>query len=326
VPRRNIFLNGHPAYQLFDPPYRDYFATRTELASRYNLDPRKRWIFFPENYNWAFYKDWRLDEFQQSAGLERAHLDAMVAFTRDSFTQVMRWCHALAQCHEVELIIRPRPLTPLEDFRTAMLQIVPDIPPAVHLSKAESVREWILASDLVVSSYSTSLIEAGVAGKPAFMAEPSPLPNVLEVEWQQYVPRLRTQPEFEAACRGATTDTHPNRIGTWARTTMMSRGDAIANLARFLADVRQGRAAKPPRARYGSLTFKKKHRWMPDWVWFQQHRRQGWAKRRAQPEDISPFYEMDRFQASDLEARVRRWGLVLGGDAGPERAAAHPSQ
>ena len=326
VPRRNIFLNGHPAYKLFDPPYRAYFATRNELASRYGLDTHKRWIFFPENYNWAFYQNWRLDEFQQAGGLERAHLDAMVRFTRESFTQVMRWCHALALSNDVELIIRPRPLTPLDDFRAAMLQVVPDLPPAIHITKAESVREWILASEVVVSSYSTSLIEAGVAGKPAFMAEPCPLPEVLMVDWQQSVPRLRTLAEFEAACRSATTSTHHNQVGLWARTTMLSRGDPIANLARFLADVHLGRVARPPRPGYGSLTFKKERAWVPDWIWFQQQRRAGYEQRRAQPQDISPFYEMDRFQPHEIEARVQRWGQFLGSDTMPDHSAARGLQ
>jgi hypothetical protein len=35
---KNIFLNGQPAYTLYDEPYRGYFPSRVELAERLRLD------------------------------------------------------------------------------------------------------------------------------------------------------------------------------------------------------------------------------------------------------------------------------------------------
>jgi hypothetical protein len=68
-----------------------------------------------------------------------------------------------------EPILRPRLITPLEDFVAAVRRVVPDIPSRMHISEPGTVREWIMASDVTVSSHSTSLIEAAVARKPAFM-------------------------------------------------------------------------------------------------------------------------------------------------------------
>jgi hypothetical protein len=58
-----ILCNGQPAYKLYDEPYRRYFPAREQLARRYALDTEKRWVFFPENYNWAFYSDAMLTRF-----------------------------------------------------------------------------------------------------------------------------------------------------------------------------------------------------------------------------------------------------------------------
>src|SRR5574337_320619 len=57
VPPGNIFVNGHPAYALYGEPYRRFYISREALARRYDFDPARRWVFFPENYNWAFYSE-----------------------------------------------------------------------------------------------------------------------------------------------------------------------------------------------------------------------------------------------------------------------------
>jgi hypothetical protein len=320
VPAEHIHLNGHPAYQLYDEPYRHYFAPRLELARRHGLDPARRWVFFPENYNWAFYTDWRLDDMQQAGGLKRADLEAMVQFTRRAFQREMGWCHAVASQAPVELIVRPRPLTPLADFQAALRAVLPEVPAHLHVLKDQSVREWILASDVVVSSYSTSLIEAGIAGKPAFMLEPEPLHALLQVEWQQYVPRLTGQAAFLQACREADARRHDNHIGTWARAHMLAHGDAIAGLADILAALRRQPAA---RWSYSSLTTTKRRRWVPDGVWFHYRRLRGRAARRGLPDQLSPFYERDHFAPAEITRRVEGWRRVLGARA-PEAPEAMP--
>ena len=61
VPEQNIFVSGNPAYTLYDEPYRRYYKSRATLASENGLDAQRRWVYFPENYNWAFYGPAMLD-------------------------------------------------------------------------------------------------------------------------------------------------------------------------------------------------------------------------------------------------------------------------
>ena len=84
IPNKHIFVNGNPAYALYDEPYRQYFKQRSDLASQHGLDPVRRWIFFPENYNWAFYDESML---QQMIGDGQApdQVFAMRDFCRQSF-------------------------------------------------------------------------------------------------------------------------------------------------------------------------------------------------------------------------------------------------
>ena len=307
VPRAHIFLNGQPAYMLYADPYRQYFPTRLELAQRHGLDPERRWIFFPENYNWAFYADWKLDSLERS-GLRRDHMDTMVRFCRDSLTAVLAWCAAVAAHQPVEIIIRPRPAVPLEDFATFARQAVPGAPAAVHITKAETVREWILASDVVVSSYSTSLIEAAVAGKATAIVEPFPIPPVLAADWQAHLPRLTTLAAFDHACLYST-PAAGQALNEWTRASLLAHGDAIVNLAQILADVRQSRVKRPALGR-SSLLPPGRPRWRA-WLQFEQMRRAGHSARRTAPASISPLYEADIVSEAEIKRRVQRWGQVL---------------
>ena len=76
------------------------------------------------------------------------------------------------------------------------------VPARFSVIQRDTVRDWILASDVVVSSYSTSLIEAGVAERPFAMVEPESLPDSLRAEWHAMAPRVRSEDELVALATG----------------------------------------------------------------------------------------------------------------------------
>jgi len=246
IPRENIYINGHPAYMLYEEPYRRYFKQRVALAGDYHLDMNKRWIFLPENFSRVLYSDDKIEQIAKFDGVNREQAYAIRQFGRLTFKDVMKWCVEIASDSNVELIIRPRPGTALNVFKDAVQKVIGKIPERMRFTKEESVREWIMASDVVISSYSTSLIEAALAGKIAYMLEPYPIPESLHVEWHDYITRIETQAEFEGACLTPSTVTNSNQLASWARKTMLARGDAIWNLAEFLARLCSGEIRRPP--------------------------------------------------------------------------------
>lgn len=302
----HIFVNGNPAYQLYDAPYNKFFAARETLAAAHGLDPHKRWIFFPENYNWAFYKEWRLKDFARD-GVQTETMDKMVAFSRDSFSQAIEWCVQLAAQPDVQIILRPRPMTPLQEFKQAVTALYPEIPAALQIIKAQTVREWILASDVVISSYSTSLIEAAVAGKRAFMVEPLPIPDPLRSDWHALAPSLRTFDEFAQACLGETP--RDTRLGEWARAQMMARGDSIANLADYFARLVCGELPRPARPPHRALLNTQENE-IRAALRFTNERLQGQQKRLTARRQ-SATYQNDFISTQDLDTRVAQWAKLL---------------
>ncbi len=310
IPERQIFLNGQPAYALYDAPYRAYFCSRTELAERYHLDPARRWIFFPENYNWAFYSERTIKRFIES-GQSPADIRAMQEYCDHSLSEVVQWLAEAARTDRFEVIVRPRPSTTLAEFRLVMEKILPEFPSHLHVIQQESVREWILASDLVFSSHSTSLIEAAVAGKPVFMLEPYEIPDALKVGWHKFVPHVGTQVQFLEICSDRS-DSRDDRLAKWARATLMSHGDSISNLASFIASFLHGKVEAPSAPSRAAAT--PMLRFIPPaWIW-SLYRRLKQGVRHPETSGVEPGFVKDVVGPAAVEENIRKWACLLDQD------------
>jgi surface carbohydrate biosynthesis protein len=233
VEESNVFLNGNPAYQLYQNPYNNYYKDKNWLAEKYGLDNKKRWIIIPENYRWAFINDGTIN-WRVSQGADRNELLGMCEFARDSLYYLLKWCNETAKQGQLEIIFRPKPVTMLTEMESFFKERVAELRSAgLHFIKGESVREWILASDVVISSFSTTLIEAAIAGRPAYMVEPLPISESFSADWYEHVPRIRNETEFQKACLEKAAQ-GPNPLEAWAEGEMLANGDPISKLADFL--------------------------------------------------------------------------------------------
>lgn len=233
VPDEGIFVNGHPSYRLYAEPYRRFFADRAALAKAFELDPAKRWIFVPDNYRWAFAQ--RKFPLFASLGGDVNEMQALADFSVPSLRQLLEACHLAAADEGVEMIVRPRPSVSSAQFLRFFHEHVGPATGRVRFIKDGSVREWIMASDVVISSYSTSLIEAAVAGKPAWMFEPTPIPPGLMCEWYDHIGRIRTTEEFLTVCRKDPELPDCHRLREWAYANVLPCGDPLQRLALKLA-------------------------------------------------------------------------------------------
>jgi surface carbohydrate biosynthesis protein len=307
LPEKHIFLNGQPAYTLYEAPYRAYFSSRADLAERYHLDPSRRWVLFPENYNWAFYSGATIRQFIES-GQSPADVKAMQEYCECSLHEVAQWLADVANDDKFEVILRPRPSTTLTEFRLAIEKILTVLPSHFHVIQQESVREWILASDLVCSSHSTSLIEAAVAGKPVFIVEPYKIPGPLKVEWQELLMHVQTRTQFLEVCYNSHPD-RDDRLAKWARGTLMSRGDSIANLADFIASFLNGKVEAPlssePEIATPTL------RWIPPaWLW-SMYRRLKQEVRHPETSGMEPGFVKDAVEPKVIESNIQKWTHLL---------------
>lgn len=234
IPKKNIFVNGHPAYQLYKNPYKKIFQNRSVLSKEFKLDQKKKWIFFPENYSWFFYSDHQMEKIIKN-GQDRETAYLMRDYCGKALIEVLKWLRAVnADLKNIEIILRPRPAFSLAYFTSIIEKLSPGINTKINIIKDYSVREWILASDLVMSSFSTSLIEAAIAEKPNFMLDPLKLPNALSAPWYQFVKKIKTQAQFVKLCKKIPYQ-KPGRLKTWAVRNFFVNDDPITGLVNYLA-------------------------------------------------------------------------------------------
>ncbi len=308
IPREHLFINGQPAYALYQEPYRDYFIPRDVLASTHQLNPFRRWILFPENYNWAFYSQAMINQFI-GGGQTRKEVDEMRHFCEISLTKTLQWCAQTAMEHNVEIIIRPRPALTVDEFNQVVQKSLIQIPPHLHIIQEETVRDWILASDAVISSYSTSLIEGAVAGKPVFILEPYPFPDSLQVSWHDLLPHLKQLQDFSEICAANTIPHASYSLGEWARSNLMTHADPIRRLAEHFSGLIKGEFTrpKPPSLRAAIPDIRYRY-----FVWLRKLYRS--LKSILKGRNISAIpeeYIKDVQTNAQIRSRVNKWSRIL---------------
>lgn len=206
---------GHSLYDLYSEEYRAYFLSREKLASRYGLDPKKRWVFFPENYRWAFMSDTKLQRMSEQGGADLEELRSLKVYCVEALDESAHWLAAAAATGEIEVILRPRPAVNTAQMSERVGKAIGTFPRNFHVIKQESVREWLLASDIIVSSNSTSLIEGAVTGKPIYLSAPVKMPECLNYEWCALVPEIRDRDEFVRIARDGGDMSGSLRVRDW---------------------------------------------------------------------------------------------------------------
>jgi surface carbohydrate biosynthesis protein len=316
----NVHLVGHGVYGLYQPSRRSYFSSRETLAARHGLDQKKRWVFVPENYRWAFFTDKKLKNLG-ARGVDADDLFAMRAYCRASMADLIKWCEVLTDTGEAEVIFRPRPATSVDEFITFMKGVIGERAPRFHLIKQESAREWVFASDVVVSSFSTVLIEAALAGKPVMRAEPRVTPKALRYDWCELVAEATTQTDFVRGVLSVTPASTAALRG-WAASFFFPSGDPVENLVQLISAAAQAVATKPAARAAETMVMalrpdqvEQARAMAPDArdVFFRDHAKGYFFNRDT--------HEKDMFSTADVEAREARWREVLPRSASADAAS-----
>ena len=92
-----------------------------------------------------------------------------------------------------------------------------------------------LRADHVISSHSTTLIEAALAGKPIHRFSPEPFPAALEAEWHSLVPELNDREAFLGAMWQTPIKPTGEPLADWARTRFFPVGDPFNAITEAIA-------------------------------------------------------------------------------------------
>jgi len=195
VREEQIVITGNPAneilYELLDKRQ----EWRTSLSKECGLNISKQWLFLPMNYGWAFSSD-ALIQAKIHKGYPEQMAWAHREYAQKCLKAFLHFIDKVASTYDCEIILRPHPSITEEHYRAAFKEEIGYIPQNILLNRTHSIREWIVASDMVGSSWSTSVWDAYIVGKSVFLFTPYPRPKWLDVWWNAKVPNIQHSDEL----------------------------------------------------------------------------------------------------------------------------------
>jgi hypothetical protein len=287
VEDRNIFLTGNPVMQLYSSPYRHYLKARRELGRLYALDNQKKWVLFSESYQFAMFSDEHINNLIEHQNAAPDLVGAAAEYGRRSLRQLLTWVNSSIR-DDVIFILRPRPSATEGAMADVLRQCVSHPHPNLRIIQAETARDWILGADHVMSSHSTTLIEAALAGKPIHRFSPEPSPSAIALPWHELVPLLEDQTAFARALAEAGPAATGEPLAHWARDELLFAGDPLDAIAGCIARLHDAEHDGPPRL--VPMTVERPDLWDGEGC--------------TQAGDV--------FSDEDVAARLVRWRGVLG--------------
>jgi len=194
VKKENIFVVGNIANNLLFNMKDKKEEFREIFSKKFNLNKTKKWIFLPMNYNWAFFTEEMVKRRIQNGYDEKIAWEYR-EYARKSLKEFIFFVNELSK-KNYEIILRPHPSITEDDYKKVFKEVLGFIP-KILINKDYSVREWIISSDIIGSSWSTSVWDAYQIGKKAFYFTPFKRPEWLDTFWMREVENIKNIKEFE---------------------------------------------------------------------------------------------------------------------------------
>lgn len=197
VSNDNIRVTGNPSnFILFELNKAGSLAIRNKLSQEFRLDVKKEWLFMPMNYGWAFLSD-KTIKAKIRNGFPENQAWQYRRYSKKCLFKFINFIDEISTKEDCEVIIRPHPGVSVEMYEKKFKEIIGYIPKKVHILKDYTIREWIVASDIIGSSWSTSAYDAQKINKKAFLFFPYEIPVWLHSDWLNKMYKIMNYDEYK---------------------------------------------------------------------------------------------------------------------------------
>ncbi len=227
VDESNIFVSGNVSYELLEEECGKQIEFKSDLSKKYGLNCNAKWIFLPLNYAWAFISDAEI-EGKIRKGYDPVNAWVYKEYASKCLVRFLYFLQELSLKHpEYQFIIRPHPSISCEQYNTRTKDLGISMPKNVTFTKELTIREWIIASDIVGSSWSSSVWDAVNSGKKGFLFTPYEKPDWHTVWWEKYVINYKSVDQVDF-----------NKLNLLSRFTEKNKyGKASENVCSLLIDL-----------------------------------------------------------------------------------------
>lgn len=190
VPSENIFVTGNPSYSRLRANLSHAEELKDQLLGQ-SKNKYREVIFLPMNYSWAFSPDHKVQE-KVDKGFPKDFAFTFRDFAKDEIRSFIKFLHRECKDNsELLFILRPHPSIGPQNYEEIFEELNLEIPKNLNMRKDFSIREWLVISDIVLSSWSTTVIDAIKIGKRAALFSDKDKPEYIDMDWYSEVPLLR---------------------------------------------------------------------------------------------------------------------------------------
>jgi surface carbohydrate biosynthesis protein len=186
---KNIKVVGHVGMDFLRDELKGYYLSREELFAQYNLPTDKKVLLFAS----PFYADNLSEEY--IAGMCKKHGEDWrdyYDFMMRSEKEILQWMEKL--CNEMDdilLIYRPHP----GHIGKHMSEVAARCDNFKVISE-RSVKQWIVASDIIYTGNSSTIVEAFFAGKMCYLLFPYEVTDGFELKLVSAGKKIKTYEQF----------------------------------------------------------------------------------------------------------------------------------
>lgn len=194
IPEKNVIMTGHPALDFLRPGLVDYFMSREELFGRYGIPAEKKVCLFISSFAIIGRPSSEIDV-DKSFG--ESNIDVNLEVATKSQHEVLEWFKKAMDETDTVFVYRPHPTEANNPELSAMAEKYSNF----FVIKDESVRQWILACDVIYNWNSTSLAEIHMCRKSCYMLRPVELPDSFNSSIFRDVKGITTVEKFMESLR-----------------------------------------------------------------------------------------------------------------------------
>jgi surface carbohydrate biosynthesis protein len=163
----NIFITGRPYSEVIKKIEINKKLIKNELAEAHQLDVNKQWVFIALTDGLALLDNSSLEKIV-SKGVDGKGMYTQVYHDRET---ILKLCKILSNISNLddnenyEFILRPHPSVSINKYKSIFSNNNLNIPVSLKLIKESSALNWLVSSDMLITNYSTLIIDATALNK-----------------------------------------------------------------------------------------------------------------------------------------------------------------
>ena len=190
IENRRIAVCGHIAMDLLQPSFDSAYYSREEIAEKFDLDYKKKWVLFISTFAYKMMTDKEREAFKSID----PGTSVQIGLSLEAQRRIIQWLSKLSDEREnVIVIYRKHPaeridpdIMKLANSKCGRFRYIDDL----------SMRQWVRVTDRMYTWYSTSIADPYFRKKMCWIIRPVDLPDDNEIEIMSGANKVFTYDEF----------------------------------------------------------------------------------------------------------------------------------